>query len=77
MNRKMAEELVFALWKANAQTHDDRIAIVISALEARYKAGQREAFVAGAKFTPLSGKPELWIDQVKAEALRRYPEEAK
>jgi len=38
-NRKLAEEMVFALWKANTQTHDDRIAIAVSALEARYKAG--------------------------------------
>jgi hypothetical protein len=40
--------------------------------EAEVREGKRKAFVDGAKYTPLSGREELWIDQIKAEALRCY-----
>jgi hypothetical protein len=44
---------------------------LITAARTEIRQGMRDEFVAGAMFTPLSGKPELWIDQVKESAARR------
>jgi hypothetical protein len=75
--KEIHEQLVQGLSDDGNRAYTD-VYNLLHALLSKWKGkdtqGLRDAFVAGAKFTPLSGRPELWIDQVKAEALRLYPD---
>jgi hypothetical protein len=74
LRRKLGEaerENYRAVWIEAAKQRDD-MAAKLADTKAEVREGKRKAFVDGSKYTPLSGREELWIDQIKAEALRRY-----
>jgi hypothetical protein len=77
-NRKEVEEVYAQIYQR--EVDGAPIEMILEPIAAygaaRYKAGQREAFVAGCE-AGYADYPEKMRHFAEAEALRRYPEEAK